>query len=237
MLLRTAAIEACRQRPEAVFVALQPGTYAPALRSVCGGGRRDGSGRFRRRCSSARSTRCRLAARRCSSITAGSGSSGSRVISLRETNRSPASGRRRLLLREQLRQCAQWDPGVAASTKTSPGRVGVGTVFSLRVRFGPRSIPMAYVIRVYEPPSRVALEGTGGSVHALDDIEFAATPRGTRITYAADITLRGTVGRVEPWLKGALDRVGKNAVRGLQAASPTTSRQPDAACSPISRTA
>ena len=113
---------------------------------------------------------------------------------------------------------AQWDPGVAESTKTSPGRVGVGTEFDLRVRFGPRSIPMAYVIRIYEPPTRVVLEGTGESVHALDDIEFAATPRGTRINYAAEISLRGAVGVVEPWLKGALDRVGKNAVRGLQAA-------------------
>ncbi len=113
---------------------------------------------------------------------------------------------------------AQWDPGVAESTKASPGRVGVGTVFDLRVKFGPRAIPMVYVIRAHEPPRRVLLEGTGDSVHALDDIEFAATPAGTRITYAADISLRGLVGVVEPWLKGALDRVGKNAVRGLQAA-------------------
>jgi NAD(P)-dependent dehydrogenase (short-subunit alcohol dehydrogenase family) len=31
MLLRTAAIEVCRQRPEAVFVALQPGTVRSRL--------------------------------------------------------------------------------------------------------------------------------------------------------------------------------------------------------------
>ena len=140
------------------------------------------------------------------------------MISLREAIEVPRPVDDVFSYVSNFANAAQWDPGVAESTKTSPGRVGVGTVFSLRVRFGPRSIPMAYVIRVYEPLSRVVLEGTGGSVHALDDIEFAATPRGTRITYAADITLRGTVGRVEPWLKGALDRVGKNAVRGLQAA-------------------
>ena len=140
------------------------------------------------------------------------------MIRLRETIEVPRPVDDVFSYVSNFANAAQWDPGVAESTKTSPGRVGVGTVFSLRVRFGPRSIPMAYVIRAYEPPSRVVLEGTGGSVHALDDIAFAATPRGTRITYAADITLRGTVGRVEPWLKGALDRVGKNAVRGLQAA-------------------
>jgi NAD(P)-dependent dehydrogenase (short-subunit alcohol dehydrogenase family) len=31
MLLRTAAVEACRQRPEAVFAALQPGTVRSPL--------------------------------------------------------------------------------------------------------------------------------------------------------------------------------------------------------------
>jgi len=113
---------------------------------------------------------------------------------------------------------AQWDPGVAESRKASHGPIGVGTAFKLRVRFGPRSIPMTYVVREYDPPRRVLLEGKGDSVHALDDIGFAATPRGTRITYTADISLLGVFGVVEPLLKGALDRVGKNAVRGLQSA-------------------
>ncbi len=113
---------------------------------------------------------------------------------------------------------AQWDPGVADSRKTSTGPIGVGTAFELRVRFGPRSIPMTYVVREYDPPKRVQLEGNGGSVHALDDIGFAATPRGTRITYTADISLLGASRIVEPLLNGALDRVGRNAVRGLEAA-------------------
>jgi len=77
---------------------------------------------------------------------------------------------------------------------------------------------MTYVVREYRPPTRVVLEGTGDSIHALDDIAFTSTPGGTRITYTADISMLGVFGRAEPWLKGALDRVGKNAVRGLQAA-------------------
>ncbi len=113
---------------------------------------------------------------------------------------------------------AQWDPGVADSRKASQGPIAIGTTFKLRVKFGPRSIPMTYVVREYDPPKRVVLEGEGDSVHALDDIAFAVTPRGTRITYTADISLLGASRIVEPWLTGALDRVGKNAVRGLQAA-------------------
>jgi dehydrogenase/reductase SDR family member 12 len=123
---------------------------------------------------------------------------------------------------------AQWDPGVAESLKAGPGPIGVGTVFELRVRFGPRSIPMQYAIREFDRPRRVLLEGKSDSVHALDDIGFVATPRGTRITYTADISLLGASRIVEPLLKGALDRVGRNAVRGLEAAlsgeSPTPVR-------------
>ena len=123
---------------------------------------------------------------------------------------------------------AQWDPGVADSSKSGPGPIGIGTKFDLRVKFGPRSIPMTYVVREYDPPHRVLLEGNGDSVHALDDIGFVAEPRGTRITYTADISLLGASRIVEPLLKGTLDRVGRNAVRGLEAAlcgeSPTPER-------------
>jgi NAD(P)-dependent dehydrogenase (short-subunit alcohol dehydrogenase family) len=77
---------------------------------------------------------------------------------------------------------------------------------------------MTYVVREYGPPKRVVLEGTGDSVHALDEIRFASTSGGTRITYTADISMLGAFSVVEPVLKGALDRVGKDAVRGLQVA-------------------
>jgi NAD(P)-dependent dehydrogenase (short-subunit alcohol dehydrogenase family) len=87
---------------------------------------------------------------------------------------------------------------------------------------------MQYAIREFDRPRRVLLEGKSDSVHALDDIGFVATPRGTRITYTADISLLGASSIVEPLLRGALERVGRNAVRGLEAAlsgeSPTPVR-------------
>ncbi|MFO1324383.1 MAG: SDR family NAD(P)-dependent oxidoreductase [Burkholderiales bacterium] len=122
---------------------------------------------------------------------------------------------------------AQWDPGVAESHKASPGPVAVGTQFDLRVRFGPRSIPMTYVVREYAPPSRIVLEGRSDSVHALDAIAFAPTAEGTRITYTVDISLQGALRHAERWLGGTLDRVGKNAMRGMQAALTAASPPPE----------
>jgi NAD(P)-dependent dehydrogenase (short-subunit alcohol dehydrogenase family)/carbon monoxide dehydrogenase subunit G len=112
----------------------------------------------------------------------------------------------------------QWDPGVAASRKVGRGAVGVGTEFELAVRFGPLRVPMRYVIRVLDSPHRVVLEGNSDSVRALDDIRFTATATGTRIAYTADISFSGAIGRIEPWMKRGLVRVGKKAVRGLGAA-------------------
>jgi dehydrogenase/reductase SDR family protein 12 len=140
------------------------------------------------------------------------------MIRLRETIEVPRPIDEVFAYTSNFGNAAQWDPGVADSRKASTGPIGIGTAFELRVRFGTRSIPMTYVVRECDPPKRVLLEGKGDSVHALDEIGFTATPRGTRITYTADISLLGAFSIVEPFLKGALDSVGKKAVGGLHAA-------------------
>lgn len=140
------------------------------------------------------------------------------MIRLQETIDVPRSIEDAFCYTSNFANIAQWDPGVAESRKTSAGRVGPGTTFALTIRFGPRSLPMDYVVRDYEPPHRVVLKGKGASVHALDDIRFTATKTGTRIDYTADITLLGALGRVESLFERRLDGVGKNAVRGLRAA-------------------
>jgi NAD(P)-dependent dehydrogenase (short-subunit alcohol dehydrogenase family)/carbon monoxide dehydrogenase subunit G len=112
----------------------------------------------------------------------------------------------------------QWDPGVTESAKLSPGPVGVGTEFRVVVKSGLGTMPMHYVVTTCEPPTRIVLEGRGGAIHAIDDIQFATTTTGTRIAYTADITFSGWMGLVEPFLQGMLDRIGKNAIAGLRVA-------------------
>ena len=63
------------------------------------------------------------------------------------------------------------------------------------------------IVREYEPPKRVVLEGKGESIPALDDIRFASAPGSTRITYTTDISMLGALSCAERWLKGPLDRV------------------------------
>jgi NAD(P)-dependent dehydrogenase (short-subunit alcohol dehydrogenase family) len=148
------------------------------------------------------------------------------MIRLQETIDVPRDPDEAFRYAADFSHIAQWDPGVAASRKTRRGPVGEGTTFALSLRFGPRTIPMEYVVRTWDPPRRVVLEGRSESVHALDDIRFAATAGGTRITYAAELTMLGALGRIEPLLAGTLDKVGKRAVAGLRAALTATPPAP-----------
>jgi NAD(P)-dependent dehydrogenase (short-subunit alcohol dehydrogenase family)/carbon monoxide dehydrogenase subunit G len=112
----------------------------------------------------------------------------------------------------------QWDPGVSESKKVTPGPVEVGTVYSVVVKSGPARIPMRYVVTEYTPPKRVVLEGQGRRLSAIDSITFDEEGSGTKITYVADLSFSGLLASAEPLMKGALDRVGKKAVKGLESA-------------------
>lgn len=112
----------------------------------------------------------------------------------------------------------QWDPGVAASEKLTPGPVREGSEFRVVIRSGLGKSEMRYTILRFEPPHRVVLEGVGETVHALDDIRFSAADGGTCIDYTADISLGGLAGKAEFLLGGILERVGKLAMDGLRRA-------------------
>ena len=109
----------------------------------------------------------------------------------------------------------RWDPGVASSTRVGDGPVAVGSSFELMVAFGGRQTPMTYTVTVYEPSTRVVLEGVGSTLTAVDDIRFATAGDGTEVTYTADLSFKGVLRFAEPFLRPFLNRVGERAVAGL----------------------
>ena len=76
---------------------------------------------------------------------------------------------------------------------------------------------MTYVTTEYRRPHRVVLRGEGPRVKAVDTIEFAAVPGGTRITYEADLRLTGLAILAAPFLGGAFNQMGKAALAGMKA--------------------
>lgn len=110
---------------------------------------------------------------------------------------------------------AEWDPGVAHARRLDQGQLGVGSRYELGVRMGGRVVPMTYRITVFERPTRVVLEGEGSTVEALDDIRFVPAIEGTVVDYTADIRLRGWMRLIQPFVGGAMTKVGRDAAAGM----------------------
>ncbi|HEY5890825.1 MAG TPA: SRPBCC family protein [Acidimicrobiia bacterium] len=108
-----------------------------------------------------------------------------------------------------------WDPGVVASRKLTPGTVGKGTEFELEVKFGSGTIPMIYEITEYDPNSKVVLVGRGEKLEAVDEIRFDTQDNMTAIYYTADLTFRNYYKYLGPLLSKPLKKVGTQALDGL----------------------
>jgi carbon monoxide dehydrogenase subunit G len=113
---------------------------------------------------------------------------------------------------------AEWDPGIDAAKRVNGGPIGVGSRFEVVSNFNGRKLPLVYTMTAYERPRRVVLLGDGKQFRGEDTITFEALGEGqTRITYVAEIRLKGVLRLVQPFLGGKFDAMGKAAVAGLQA--------------------
>ncbi len=111
-----------------------------------------------------------------------------------------------------------WDPGVVEAEPLVEGPVDVGSLFRVVARFLGRDVELRYEVTAFEPPKRVVLEAHSTSVHSLDEIRFEATAEGTRITYDANLQLKGFLALADPLLGWVFQGVGDKAVAGLRAA-------------------
>ncbi len=111
---------------------------------------------------------------------------------------------------------AEWDPNTVSSARIGEGPVEVGARYALEVRMGRRTVPMEYRITELEAPSRLVLVGEGSGIWTEDTITFAEDASGTRVDYQAEIKLSGWLGRLQPLLGWAFDRIAKGAVGGMK---------------------
>ncbi len=112
---------------------------------------------------------------------------------------------------------AEWDPGVVEAERLGDGPVGEGTEFRLLARFLGRETPLVYRMVEYDPPAAMTVRGENASVVSLDRITFEPLSDGTRITYDAQLTLKGAMKLADPLLALAFKRVGDRALEGLRA--------------------
>lgn len=111
---------------------------------------------------------------------------------------------------------AEWDPGTVQSERLGEGPLGEGAEFRLRAAFLGRKSTLTYRIIEYQPPRAVTFRGENATVVSLDRITFKPSDGGTRITYDADLTLKGALKVAGPLLALAFKRIGDQALDGLR---------------------
>jgi len=85
----------------------------------------------------------------------------------------------------------EWDPGVVEAKRLNGQAVGEGTEFRLLAEFLGRKNELTYRIVEYDPPHAVTFLGENATVVSRDTITFESTAPGTRVTYDADLALKG----------------------------------------------
>lgn len=113
---------------------------------------------------------------------------------------------------------AHWDPGIVRAEKLTDGPIGVGTQFRVEAKFMGRTTPLVYVMTAYDPPSRFVVSGENATVTSLDEITVEATGDGSRVTYDAELTLKGPAKLMDPLLGLAFGRIADKAIAGLKKA-------------------
>jgi carbon monoxide dehydrogenase subunit G len=111
---------------------------------------------------------------------------------------------------------AEWDPGVVEAEDLTGGPLRVGSAFRLVVKVLGRRMPLRYEITEMETDRRVVLEAPSSTFRSVDEITFEPRGTGTRVTYDADLRLRGLARIADPLLRLAFRRIGDAAAAGLR---------------------
>jgi len=110
----------------------------------------------------------------------------------------------------------EWDPGVVEAEHLGDGPIGEGSEFRVVAEFLGRQNELVYRVTDFEPGSSVTLRGENATVVSLDRIDVEPVGAGARITYDADLTLKGPLRIADALLKLAFGRVGDRALEGLR---------------------
>ncbi len=116
----------------------------------------------------------------------------------------------------EFENTAEWDPGIAESRKLTDGPVRVGSQFDVVALFRGKRQRFRYTVTELDDGRRIVLEGVGAKATSVDAITVDAGDSGSRISYTADIQLKGLRRLAEPLLKPMLAKTGEDALAGLK---------------------
>src|SRR5688500_13153722 len=89
-----------------------------------------------------------------------------------------------------FRNTAEWDPGTQPCERVA-GDGGVGTTYRTVSKFLGREVEVIYTAAELSRPHRVHLRGTNEQFEGHDIFEVAASGRGSRVSYTAEMSFSG----------------------------------------------
>lgn len=129
--------------------------------------------------------------------------------------RSPKSQEDAFDYMADLRNFAEWDPGVVEATQVDGDGAGPDASFRLEVKAVGGPMALTYVTQRYERPDVIVATASNKRLVSDDTITVRADGEGSIVTYDAELSLNGWLRFADPLLGLAFDRIGDRAADGL----------------------
>jgi hypothetical protein len=114
-----------------------------------------------------------------------------------------------------LRNFAEWDPGVTAVEQVEGDGAGEDGVFDVTVKGVPKDLVLRYHTTDFDPSTRVVARAESKLLTSLDTITIAPNDDGSIVTYDAELMLNGPLELADPVVKLIFRRIGDRAATGL----------------------
>ncbi len=135
------------------------------------------------------------------------------------SNHTPWSVERAFAYMSDLRHFEDWDPGVSRSVQVIGTEPRLGAAYDVTVSSPGPNLTLRYETVGFDAPRRIEVRAESRTLLSIDTI--TVTPdgaTGATVTYAAELSLRGTLGIANPILGLAFNRIGDRAAHGLRQA-------------------
>ena len=115
-----------------------------------------------------------------------------------------------------LRNFANWDPGVLTVTQVAGDGGGPESSFDVAVKSVGGGTVLRYETVEYDEPGNLLVEARNSKFTSIDRITVVAKGEGSMVTYSAELLLNGCLSPLNPLLGLVFNRIGDRAAVGLR---------------------
>ena len=115
-----------------------------------------------------------------------------------------------------LRNFANWDPGVLTVTQVAGDGAGLGSSFDVVAKSVGGGTVLRYETLEYDEPANLLVEARNSKFTSIDRITVVAKDEGSIVTYSAELLLNGCLSPLNPLLGLVFNRIGDRAAAGLR---------------------